>query len=180
MKKEPAVFKEYPISTVLIFNIVALINYVIGVYLFYQINALFAWLYLIYVIIIEISIYKEGCVSCWYYGKRCASGRGKIAPLFFKKDDPKKFCEKEVTWKNLLPTMLTTILPIVVGGFLLLQDFSWVVVVFIAVPILTWVFGNPIIYGKLACPHCKQGRICCPANEFFGKKVEKKVKKKKK
>ena len=176
--KEPKAFEKYPISSVVIYNLVALINYTIGVYLFYQINAIFAWTYLIYLIAVEITIYRDGCVSCYYYGKRCFSGRGMVAPLLFKRGSPKKFCEKEVTWKNLLPTMLTTIPPIVAGGYLLFLSFDWIVVTLMAVPVLTWVVGNPIIFGKLGCPHCKQGRICCPANEFFGKKVEKKEKKK--
>ncbi len=37
-------------------------------------------------------------------------------------------------------------------------------------PVLVMAAGNPVIYGKLACPHCKQGRIACPACEFFMKK----------
>jgi hypothetical protein len=176
--KEPKAYDKYPISSVIIFNLVALINYGVGLYLFSQVNAILMWLYLIYLIVVEITVYREGCVSCCYYGKRCFSGRGVIAPKLFKKQDPKRFCEKEVTWKNLLPTMMTTVLPILAGGFLLIQNFSWFVVGMIAIPILTWIVGNPIIYGKLGCPHCKQGRICCPANDFFGKKVEKKGKKK--
>lgn len=176
--KGPKALEEYPISSVIVYNLVALVNYAIGLYLFYQISATFAWTYLVYLVVVEVTVYREGCVSCYYYGKRCFSGRGAIAPLLFKKGDPKKFCEKEVTWKSLLPTMLTTVLPIVAGGYLLLQSFSWLIVALLAVPVLTWVVGNPIIYGKLGCPYCKQGRICCPANDFFGKKVEKKEKKK--
>ena len=155
--KEPKAFENYPISSVAIYNLVAVLNYAVGVYLFYQIGSLFAWLYLIYVIMVEITTYMEGCVSCYYYGKVCFSGRGALAPLLFKRDDPKKFCKKEVTWKSLLPTMLTTVLPIVAGGYVLFRGFSWAIVALMAVPVLTWVVGNPIIFGKLGCPHCKQG-----------------------
>lgn len=170
MNKAPVAFVKYPLSTVMIFNSVALLNYAIGIYLFYLASALFSLLYIFYVLAVEINVYREGCVSCWYYGKRCAMGRGVIAPLFFKKQDSKRFCEKQVTWKNLLPGMLTTVFPIIVGVYLLLQSFNWLVLILMAVPVLTWVVGNPIIYGRLACPHCKQGRICCPANDFFSKK----------
>jgi len=35
--------------------------------------------------------------------------------------------------------------------------------------VFSWVCLNQIIYGKLACIHCKQGSICCPALKFFTK-----------
>lgn len=172
--KEPTVFEKYPLSTVFVSNLVTLLNYAIGLYLLYRINIIFAGFFLVYLLAVEIFTYREGCVSCWYYSKRCASGRGKIAPLLFKRDDPKRFCEKQVTWKNLMPQILVTVIPMVAGIYLLIQGFSWTILILTLTPILVWFLGNPIIFGKLACPHCKQGRICCPANEFFGKKVEKK------
>jgi hypothetical protein len=36
-------------------------------------------------------------------------------------------------------------------------------------PVFSWFAVNPILYGKLACLHCKQGSICCPALKFFTK-----------
>ncbi len=172
--KDPKAYEKYPTSTVILYNLVALANYAVGLYLFYQISYIFSLAYLVYLAIVESSVYRTGCRYCYYYGKRCFSGRGSIAPLFIKKGDPKKFCEKEVTWKNLLPTMMTTVFPIFAGGYLLLKGVDWMIVGMIAVPIATWIFANPLIFGKLGCPHCKQGRICCPANDSFGKKVKKK------
>lgn len=99
---------------------------------------------------------------------------GENRPPLFKRDDPKRFCEKQVTWKNLMPQILVTLIPVAAGIYLLIQSFSWTILILTLTPVLIWFFGNPIIFGKLVCPHCKQGRICCPANEFFGKKVEKK------
>lgn len=174
--KEPAAFEKYPVTTVITFWLVALLNFAIGIYLLSLINIIFSLLYVIYIVAIELSVYREGCVSCWYYGKRCSSGRGVIAPHFFKKDDSKKFCERQVTWKNMLPTMLVTVIPVAAGLYLLSMGFTYLLIGLTIIPILTWFIWNPLVYGKLACPHCRQGRICCPANAFFGKK-RKKVKK---
>jgi hypothetical protein len=33
----------------------------------------------------------------------------------------------------------------------------------------SWFVVNPILYGKIACIHCKQDSICCPALNFFTK-----------
>jgi len=174
---EPKAYEKYPVVNVLVYNLVTLVNYVIGVYILYRVGLVWGLLYAVYLVILEFYLYKEGCASCYYYGKRCVAGKGKIAPLFFRKDDPKKFCERKVTWKNLLPNMMITIFPLIGGGYLMWTGFEWLIAGLMAIPILIWVLGNPLVYGKLACPHCKQGRICCPANDFFGKKVEKKSQK---
>ena len=91
----------------------------------------------------------------------------------FKKGDPRRFCEKQVTWKNLLPQIMVTVFPLIGGAYLLWTSFEWLILGLMLVPVIIWFLGNPLVYGKLACPHCRQGRICCPANDFFGKKVEK-------
>ena len=165
----PKVFEKYPISAVFAFQFVSLVNYAVGIYLLYLINQVFAGLFIVYIIALELFTYKEGCSSCYYYGKRCMSGRGKIAPLFVKKGNSRDFCKKQITWKNLLPTVLLSLIPIIAGVYLLIQSFSFLVLGLMLVPVLTWFIGNPLLYGKLGCLHCKQGRICCPANEFFGK-----------
>ncbi len=171
--KEPEAFDKYPVSTTIIFWMVGLLNIMIGIYLLSMINIILSVLFLAYVIIIELQVYREGCVSCWYYGKRCASGRGKIAPKLFRKQDPKRFCEKKVTWKNLLPTVLVTAIPVAAGIYVMFQAFTYLVLGLTIIPLLIWFIGSPLLYGKTVCPHCRQGRICCPANDFFGKKAKK-------
>jgi len=119
-----------------------------------------------------------GCRSCWYFGKRCAFGRGKIAALFAVKGDAALFCQKEIDWSKTLPHFCLLLIPLMAGLFLLLQNFKWLVLVLMLIPALVWFFGNPLIYGRLACRYCKQGRICCPASAFF-QKIKKKDRAKK-
>jgi len=176
MEKEPEAFEWYPLWIVLAFNLASFLSYAIGAYLLFLVGMVWGILYITYLIYLELSTYREGCVCCYYYGKRCASGRGRIAPYLFKKDDPKKFCEKEVTVAKILPHFLVLLFPLIGGAILLLQNFRWGILLLMLIPPLIWFMGNPVIYGKLACPHCKQGRICCPANEFFSKKYSGKKK----
>ena len=173
MTKEPEAYEHYPMSTVVIFNLVTVINYLIGIYLLARVGLVWGVLFFLYVIAMEFMVYREGCVNCYYYGKRCMSGRGVIAKKLFRKGNPKVFEEKKVTWKNLLPQVMLTVFPLIGGGYLLWQGFEWLILVLMTIPILMWFVGNPLIYGKLACLHCRQGRKCCPANDFFGKKVDK-------
>lgn len=173
MKKEPRAFKKYPLSTVLITNSVIVIIWIISVYLVWQLGRFLGILFIIYIIGLEFFIYKHGCSCCYYYGKRCAFGRGKIAPFLVRRDNPQKFCQRKVTCLNLLPVILGSLIPVIAGLILLIRSFSWPILILTLIPVANWFFINPLIYGKLICLHCQQGRICCPANDFFGKKVSK-------
>lgn len=175
---EPEAYESYPWSSVIVFNSVLLVTYLVGLYILLQLGFVWGLLYIVYLIVLEFTTYREGCVNCYYYGKRCISGRGLCARLFFREGDPKKFCEREVTWKNLLPQVLVLIFPTAGGAILLYMGFSLLILLLVAIPWLIWFLGNPLIYGKLACPHCKQGRLCCPANKFFSRKYGKKAEEK--
>lgn len=162
-------FESYPAWMVLVYNLATYATYGAGAYILFQLGPIFGAMYVGYLIFNEFLVYNEGCRNCYYYGKMCISGRGKIVPLLFKKGNPKKFCEKKVTWKSMIPSLLVVIIAEAAGVYLLLQGFSWLILGLMLVPIFIWIFGNPIIYGKLACPHCKQGKLCCPAQDFFSK-----------
>ena len=119
----------------------------------------------------EYFVYKEACPHCYYYGKVCVAGRGKLAKLLYKKGDPKKFCEREMKFKDLIPQLIVVAVPIVVGIALLIsRGFHLLTLIAVLYPIFNWFAINPILYGKLACSHCKQGKKCCPALDFFSKK----------
>ena len=169
MEKE-IYYENYPFWITLVTSLFSLLICLIGTYILLQLGLVWAVLYILYLIFLEVWRYKEGCACCYYYGKVCAFGRGKIAALFFKKDDPKKFCKKGVNWLKLVPNFLVLIIPLIAGIILLIKSFSWLILVLIIMPFLFWFLGNPIIYGRLACKHCQQSQICCPACEFFSKK----------
>jgi len=176
VKKKPRVFEEYPLWIVLVINAVTVLAYAIGAYLLFLVGTAWGILYIAYLLFLEFRLYRESCVSCYYYGKLCAFGKGKIAARFFEVGDPNKFFEKELSPSDMIPQFLALIFPMAAGIILLFRTFSWEIFALMLLPPAIWFLGNPIIYGKLACPHCKQGRICCPANEFFSKTKSKKNK----
>ena len=112
-------------------------------------------------------------MCCWYYGKACASGRGKLAPLLHKKGESKKFSEKDMSMKDMIPHFLVSIIPAITGVYLLIQSFDLLVLGLAAWPLIVTFLANPIIYGKMSCPYCRQRKMGCPACEFFMKKEKK-------
>ncbi|UCC92033.1 MAG: hypothetical protein JSV39_02115, partial [Candidatus Aenigmatarchaeota archaeon] len=167
---EEETFERYPAWMILVYYFFSFSVYLAGLYLLYLIWPFFALLLFIYILYLEVSVLREGCVRCYYYGKRCVCAKGKVAGVFFKKDEKRKFYEKEVTMKHMIPSMLPMIITLIAGIYLVIQSLPNInfIVIGIAVwPLIVTFFGNPIIYGKLACPHCKQRELGCPVCEFF-------------
>lgn len=170
MKKGKKIYEKYPLWIVLIVNILMLLVYVAGAYIMFVLSWITGVLFIAYLIVLEFSVYREGCRHCCYYGKMCAFGKGLIARVFFNKGNPKNF-RRELKWKDFIPQILVVVIPAVVGILLMVsRGFNIWILIAIIYPVFSWFVVNPIIYGKLACPHCKQGTICCPALEFFSKK----------
>jgi hypothetical protein len=169
MKKEEC-FEKYPLEIVLISNFVSIVVYLIGAFIVYQIGIIWLVLYLIFILVLEFRLMSRHCVDCYYYGKTCAFGKGRISGMFFKKGNRKSFCKGQMTWKDLIPDLLVSLIPMVVGIVLLVIDFSWSILgLIIALIVLTSV-GNSFVRSRLACRYCKQRRIGCPAQKLFEKK----------
>lgn len=159
-------YENYPLKIVVLSNLLSISIYITGAFIIYQIGWLYSTLYLIYCLILEIRILKTSCVNCYYYGKTCGFGKGRLSALFFKKGDPSKFTQKELKWKDMIPDMLVFIVPTLAGIFLLLSNFSWLIMALILVLLTLSLFGNALIRG-LTCNKCKQKDLGCPAQDLF-------------
>ena len=174
-KKKPIIYESYPAWIVILVLLFQIVFYLAGAFIMFTLSLITGILYLIFVVVMELYIYRESCPNCCYYGKCCAFGRGKVAGWFFKKGDVKKFGAKEITFKDFIPQLIVSFIPVVVGIALLIsRGFNWLILIATIYPVFSWFVLNPIVYGKLTCPHCKQGSICCPALDFFGGKNKKK------
>ncbi|MBT4513154.1 MAG: hypothetical protein HOC20_13220 [Chloroflexi bacterium] len=161
--------ENYPIQIVILSNFMSLSIYGIGAYI---LASLFVWLiipYLLYVLWLEARVLRRSCVNCYYYGKVCAFGKGKLCALFFKKGNPQNFAADKITWVQLLPDFLVSLIPIAVGVFIAVTDFSALYLVLLLILIALSFGGNAIVRGNFACKYCKQREIGCPAEKLFGK-----------
>jgi hypothetical protein len=139
------------------------------VYLVYQLGPFWIIPYLIYIAILEIRLLKTRCVNCYYYNKRCTFGKGKLCALFFKKGFPEKFNEKHVRRIDLVPDFLVSILPLVIGIALFILNFDLMILIFVILLILLSFPVSGYLRGSLACRHCKQRELGCPAEQLFKK-----------
>jgi hypothetical protein len=116
---------------------------------------------------------RRSCTNCYYYGRLCAFGKGKLSAIFFKKGNAKKFTQCKITWKDLIPDFLVSIIPSLAGIWLLIIHFNFLILSSVIWLVLLTSAGNSFIRGSLACKHCKQREIGCPAEKLF-KKANKK------
>ena len=169
MKKDIC-FENYPFWIVLISNLVSIAIYLIGAFIIYKIGIIWLILYLLFIGILEFRLIKGHCVNCYYYGKYCAFGKGKISSIFFKKGNSNNFCKMKITWKNLIPDFMVSLIPVIIGIILLFIKFSWLTLILILILVLLTFVGNGFVRGNLACKYCKQREIGCPAEQLFKKK----------
>lgn len=162
-------FENYPCRVIIISNLVSIAIYLTGAFILYQLGIVWLLSYLIYIFGLEIRLMKKSCTNCYYYGKFCAFGKGKISSLFFKKGNPHNFIKNKITWKNIIPDFLVSIIPIVVGIILLILNFNWLILSLIILLVTLTSVGNSFVRGSLACKFCKQREIGCSAEQLFNK-----------
>jgi len=168
--KRNLTYEDYPIWIPILSISIAIIVYAVGAYILSRLVLLFGLLYIIYCLGIEFNVILRSCKNCYYYGKICGIGKGKIAPVFCSRGDSKKFTEDKISRFDLLPDFLVAIIPLIGGIISLIMDFSWIILVMLIVLIFLFFVGTAIIRGSLVCRYCRQSEIGCPALELFEKK----------
>ncbi len=166
--KETECFEDYPYWIIIISNLLQLTIYTIGIIIIKPLGIIWVLFYLTYIAFFEIRLLRKSCVNCYYYGKRCAFGKGKLCSLFFKKGNPENFAGN-FTWKDLLPDMLVAIIPLIIGIVMLIINFNWLLLSLIILLFLLVSTGNGFVRGSLACKYCKQRELGCPAEKLFNK-----------
>jgi len=127
-------------------------------------------LYLLFLVILEWRLVSRHCTDCYYYGKRCAFGKGLLSGMLCKKGSPEGFFRNKITWKDMVPDFLVILVPVIIGVWLLLTGFNVATLLLVIILIVLGFFGNAFVRGRLACSHCRQGELGCPARELFSKK----------
>jgi hypothetical protein len=172
----PAQYEKYPFWMMAMANALSISICAAGLFILAQLGVVFAALYFLYCIYLEINLYRKSCVRCYYYGKACGFGKGKICSFFFKKGDPRRFGDRKMSWKDLLPDISVLVIPLLGGIILLCLDFKWIIPAAMALLLVLSFWGNSFIRGSFTCKHCRQKELGCPAIEWFEQAGKKKGK----
>ncbi|MDD5765332.1 MAG: hypothetical protein PHW79_03605 [Candidatus Marinimicrobia bacterium] len=172
----PSKYENFPLWMILLANLLSLSVYAISLFVFARLGIVWMLLYLAYCIYFEIRLLRGSCVNCYYYGKSCSFGKGRLCALFFRRGDPGKFTGRKITWRDLVPDVLVTLFPLLGGIILLIRQFDWLIVLALAVILILTTTGNSFVRGSLACKNCKQKDLGCPAAQMFDRAHKKKEK----
>jgi hypothetical protein len=167
MKKDVQIYKKglesYPLSRVIFGNSMMLVWIRLGTIACWFIYPLVAWIYLAAAIIMIFAVLRKlVCTNCYYYGKQCALGWGKISALFFNQGSIEEFSTCAGIKAAPITYGLLTLIPLVLCIIALVQAVTalkvFVLVLLLAVSVYSGAIGR-----KVACTNCKM-RLICPGS----------------
>ena len=162
-------YENYPWWIAVLSNLLSLSIYGLGFFIMLKAYWILSILYLVYIAILEFRLLKNSCIDCYYWGKTCGFGKGRISSVFFKKGDVSKFCAHEISWKDMIPDLLVPLIPFITGIVLLIIEFNVLFLLALILLAFLTTAGNGFIRTKLTCRYCKQKESGCPADMLFNK-----------
>lgn len=162
--------ENFPVWIVILSNLFSILIYSSGFAITLQLGWIAAALYLVFILALEYRLISKHCINCYYWGMTCGFGKGRLSALFFKRGDPNKFCGNEMSWKDMIPDLLVSLVPFIIGIVLIIIKFDFTILFALIILIVLTTAGNGFIRGNLTCRYCKQRELGCPAEKLFSKK----------
>jgi hypothetical protein len=162
-------YENFPWPVVAVCNAVGWCIYGLGLYLMARLGLVYGLIYGLYCVWMELRLLRGSCRRCYYYGKRCGFGRGILCSWFFARQPAEGLAGKQVTWRDLAPDFLVSLFPLAAGIAWLIGDFSWLALALVVLLVFLSSAGTGFVRERLACLHCKQREIGCPAQKLFAK-----------
>jgi hypothetical protein len=84
--------------------------------------------WVVLVLAVQILLKKHNCSGCYYYGKRCHLGWGKLASLMFSQDSGSADVGKVLSLFYVVTPPLILIVAVIFGAFCRPQSYYWVAI----------------------------------------------------
>jgi hypothetical protein len=162
-------FENFPCWMVAVCNAVGLAIYAIGLCLMARLGAVWGVLYGAYCVWLEWRLLSGSCRHCYYFGKRCGFGKGRVCSWLFTKGAERNLCTKPASWRDVVPDFLVSLIPLGAGITMLVRGFSWLVLLLVVALLALGSVGTGFVRGQLACRYCRQRELGCPAEQLFSK-----------
>jgi hypothetical protein len=161
--------EKFPIWIVSLSNLVSILIYISGFIIILHLSWIASFLYLVYILALEYRLISKHCVNCYYWGRICGFGKGRLSSWFFKRGDPSKFCSNDMAWRDMIPDLLVSLVPFIIGVVLLIVKFDLILLLAVILLVALTTIGNGYVRGNLTCRYCKQRELGCPAEKLFSK-----------
>jgi hypothetical protein len=151
---------EYPLGTVVIENLFMVLWLMIGTYLCWLLKPVVAWGYLVFGLVMVLAVMRVlVCRNCYYHGKRCHTGWGKVSALYCNQGEISGFgCG---VGGAIIPVFYGSIalVPLVLGVISTVKDFS-LIKIGVLVGFLVIVIMSSVTLRKKSCGVCKMKGVC--------------------
>ncbi len=158
--------EEYPLSVVVKENTAIALWLILGTLIISQVSCIIGSLYLICALsMILVVMRKLLCTHCYYYGKVCHVGWGKLAALLFPKGEITQFstCKGQKAAPIFFAAL--ALIPVIFSLISLIIKFKFYKLPLIAVLIGTIIYSS-VFARKKSCMQCKMKTIC-PGSASF-------------
>jgi hypothetical protein len=160
--------ETYPIKIVCLSASLTIISYLAGAFVLYFFHPVLSGLYLILAVLTLVVSMKLRCTHCYYLGKYCNFGLGKVADIFFSKGDPEEFSNPRKVNVTATFSFGTMLIPIFVGVIIFITNINLFNLGLVVGYILIGIAPNFLVRGNF-CEKCMQGELGCPAYERMKK-----------
>ena len=155
-------YENYPKYIIVFRWIILLLAFVLGIYVLLDFYYMLAVVYVLYsVMALTLILPLSRCVSCFYYGKFCNTGWGRVASYLYRKGDESKYVDH---YNYAIFLHLLWLVPLLVVLLQLARKRN-ILALSILVIYLFILLIEKIILKKLCCRRCHQ-REFCPALPF--------------
>jgi hypothetical protein len=165
--------EEYPKSSIILGNLAMITWITLGTVSAWFLHPLAAWIYLAFAIImVGVVLRKLVCTNCYYYGKWCSTGWGKLSALLFKKGNVEAF-DTSIGVKLAPVTYgLLFLIPLILLVISVVQGFTVPKITVLILLLLVSSYSG-IISRKKACTNCKMRLVCpgCAVKEMSSAQV---------
>ena len=161
--------EKYPKTAIVLENVMMALWIELGLVACWLLNPIIGWIYLgAAVVMVYVVLRKLICTDCYYYGKWCHTGWGKLAALMFKRGDTENFC---TGFRGKLPALtygLMTLIPLICIIIAMIREFDIFQVAVLVLLILVAYYSG-FISRRQSCATCRMKYACPGCAE---KKVE--------
>jgi hypothetical protein len=150
-------YENYPIAIVLIRWLFLGAAFVLGIYILFQFKDILAYIYIFYgALCLMLILPLSRCVYCYYHGRVCDCGFGKVASYLFPKNDESQYSSGYVYFALTYPFWL---FPAFFGFIQILRERSLKALIVFLAFLLVLLLER--VFLKIAgCRNCHQRKTC--------------------
>lgn len=168
---EDGCLESFPAITIVLGTMITITSVFLGAAVIFFFDLVFSMVYVGLYVVMTILNVRFRCNFCYYCGKRCPSGMGKLVKKEYLSRYNREFNNPVNYGLVGVFSFAMMILPIVIGIIALFLNFVIIQLVVLIFYCIVSFVPNAFLKGD-RCKKCKQGKLGCPAMRKTQEKEE--------